>query len=97
MLKSLYLMPLPIHKMLLQSYEADIKQISSGNNNITIFWVIFAGIALKLQSTPILVIHGNRRQETVSMPKCSIKYKNCTIMFGIQLMRKQVLAVKKRR
>jgi len=83
--------------MFLQSYEADIKQISARNNNTTIFWVIFAGIALKLQSTPILVIHSNRRQETVSMPKCSIKYKNCTIMFGIQLMRKQVLAFKKRR
>ena len=55
--------------MLLQSYKADIKQISSGNNNITIFGVIFAGTVLKLQSTPILVIHGNRRQETVSMPK----------------------------
>ena len=55
--------------MLLQSYKADIEQISSGNNNITIFWVIFAGTVLKLQSTPILVIHSNRRQETVSMPK----------------------------
>ena len=83
--------------MLLQSYKADIKQISSGNNNITIFWLIFAGTVLKLQSTPILVIHGKRPQETVSMPKCSIQYKNCTIMFGIQLMRKQVLAFKKRR
>ena len=90
-------MPLPIHKMLLQSYKADIKQISSGDDNITIFWVIFVGTVLKLQSTPILVIHSNRRQETVSMPKCSIKYKNCTITFGIQLMRKQVLAFKKRR
>ena len=96
MLKSLYLIPLPIHKMLLQSYKADIKQISPGNNNITIFWVIFEGIALKLQSTPILVIHGSR-QEIVSMPKCDIKYKNCTIMFGIQMIRKQVLAFKKRR
>ena len=78
-------MPLPTHKMFLYGYKADIKQISSGDKNITSFWVIFAGIALKLQSTPILVIHSKRRQETVSMPKCSIKYKNCTIMFGIHI------------
>ena len=33
--------------MLLQNHKADIKQISPGDKNITIFWVIFAGIAVK--------------------------------------------------
>ena len=47
-------MPLPIHKMLLRSYKADIKQISSGNNNITIFWVIFAGTVLNFNPRPSL-------------------------------------------
>ena len=83
--------------MLLQSYKADIKQISSGNNNITIFWVIFAGTVLNFNPRPSLSSMATDDRKQFQCLKCSIKYKNCTIMFGIQLMRKQVLAFKKRR
>ena len=45
-----YLVPLPIHQMLLQSYEEDIKQVSLGSSNhIFFFSVIFGGMALKLE------------------------------------------------
>ena len=58
-------MPLPIHKMLLQSYKADIKQISSGDDNITIFWVIFVGTVLRWLDT---VFQGQY------LPSLSINY-----------------------
>ena len=40
----------------------------------------------KFQSTFYLVIHSNSRQETVSMPKYSLKWPNWTIISGIYLM-----------
>ena len=42
----------------------------------------------------ILAICGNRRQETVSMPEYSLNEKNGSIIFGIQLMERHVLAFK---
>ena len=58
--------------------------------------IIFAVIALKLekglpnffkfQSISIIAIRCIRRQETVSIPKFSVKKQNGTISFGIQLM-----------
>ena len=44
----------------------------------------------------ILVIHCNRRQEALSMPKYGLQQQNWTIIFGIQFMPKKVLAFKKR-
>ena len=35
-----------IHKMLLSTYEDDIKQISSGSTGHNNFWLIFADIAV---------------------------------------------------
>ena len=77
------LVPLPIRKMFLEIYEENIKQISSGSTTHNIFLEILAGRALKLensgptsstfQSMSILVIRCNRRQETVSMPRNSLK------------------------
>ena len=43
---------------------------------------------------PILAIRGNRRQETVSMPKYSFNQQNKNIIFGIQLIETHVLAFK---
>ena len=43
---------------------------------------------------PILAIRGNRRQETVSMPEYSLNEQNGNLIFGIQLMERQVLAFK---
>ena len=36
--------PPPIHKMLLESYEEDIKQLSSGALTIKVIFLIYAGI-----------------------------------------------------
>ena len=49
----------------------------------------------KFQSMPILAIRSNRWQETVSKPKYSVKKQNWIIIFGIQLMRSQVIAFKR--
>ena len=58
--------------------------------------MIFAVIAVKLEkglpnffkfkSISIIAIRCIRRQETVSIPKFSVKKQNWTISFGIQLM-----------
>ena len=74
------------------------RPISSGSTDhkINVF-VSFAGTSVtkfnffKFQSMSILVIHCNRRQETVSMPRHSLKQKkNWTIILGIQLRRQGV-------
>ena len=43
----------------------------------------------------ILAIHCNKQQETVSILKYNLKLQNWTTMFGIQLMRRDVLAFQK--
>ena len=87
--------------------EEDTKQLSSGStNHNNHFLVIFAGVELKpwkswanflkkFQSMSILVIHCNRWQEALSMPKYGLQQQNWTI-FGIQFMQKKVVAFKKR-
>ena len=49
----------------------------------------------KIQSMSILAIRNNRRQETFSMLNYTLKWQNWTIIFGIQWMRRRVLAFKK--
>ena len=52
-----------------------------------IYLVIFAGIAanfFKFQYMCTLAIRSDKQQETVSMPKYSLKYQNWTIIFEIQ-------------
>ena len=71
-------MPLLIHKMLLYSYEEDIKQISEGNTSP----INLRKVAplLKFQSMSIQmpsIATDNRKQ---------FQSQNWTIMFGIQLM-----------
>ena len=44
---------------------------------------------------PILTIRNNKRQETVSVPKCSLTEQTRTFFGGIKLMRRHVLALKK--
>jgi len=41
------------------------------------------------ESMSMIAIRCNRRQETVLMPKHSLKQQNWTIIFGIQLTRAQ--------
>ena len=59
-------------------------------------FVIFAGISVtklnvfKFHSMSILAIRCKRQQETVSMPRYSLKQKNWTIILGIQLRRQGV-------
>ena len=58
--------------------------------------VIFEGILLKLEkvgpSMSFLAIRCNRQQQTVSIPKNRLQYQKQTIVFGIQMMLRQVLA-----
>ena len=79
------LVSLPIHKMLLQSYDEDISLrgfFRQGLKSRKSWPNVF-----KTQSMSILAICGNRRKETISMPKYSLKRQNWTILSGIQLMR----------
>ena len=77
---------LPMHKMLLLSYKDDIRKTlhQGALNIINIVLVIFAGISWLEENSrfekkkrtrwfqvSIYVHHGKRRQETISMPKCS--------------------------
>ena len=51
----------------------------------------------KFQSESILALRSNRRQETVSMLKLSIKQQNwLAIVFGIQLIWRHILAFQKK-
>ena len=62
-------MSLPIHKQTSNKFHQEAPTIIT-------FKVIFEGIILKLEKDEfmsIVVIHCNRRQERVSMPKCSLK------------------------
>ena len=60
------------------------------------FLVIYADIAIKsanffkFDPTSSVSILSNRRQETVAIPKCSLKERNWIIIFEIQLMRRPV-------
>ena len=78
---------LPTHKMLLQSVMTKIsvwggffrQSMKSRKSWPNVF---------KIQSMSILAIRGDRRKETISMPRYSLKLQNWTILSGIQLMRK---------
>jgi len=73
---------------------------------IILFWWFTAGIALKIrkgwpnfvkfQSMSILAIRCNRRQETVSMAKYSLKKQNWNIIFEIKLKRRHSVSLFKK-
>ena len=78
-------------------FNRDVKKLLNKLHQgaITVI-MVFAVIALKLekglpnffkfQSICMIAIRCIRRQETVSIPKFSVKKQNWTIIFGIQLM-----------
>ena len=53
---------------------------------IWLLYVLYRVVGLSFNPFLILAIHCNRRRETLSMPKYSLKEQNWTIIFGIQLV-----------
>ena len=60
-----------IHKMILESFEGNIKQISSGSRQP---WYFGDFCRHSITFNPSLVIYGNRQQVRVSIPKYCLKY-----------------------
>ena len=62
--------------------------IWSESQSCIVIWLLYVLYLVGLRFSPfsILAIHCNRRRETLSVPKYSLKWQNWTIIFGIQLV-----------
>ena len=70
-------LPLPMHKMLLQSYEEDFTKFVSGGINYNNFLLIFAGMASKLEKVGPTFSSFNPCQSLPSVAKDERKHFQC--------------------